>query len=429
MSMPPYPAYKKSELTTLGDVPLHWNIKRFRRLADIQNGRDYKSVMADDGFPVIGSGGEFAKASEYLFKGESVLLGRKGTIDRPLYVNGPFWTVDTMFYTTIKPDVCAKFLYYCALTIPFGMYSTSTALPSLTQADLSNVVFAVPAYSEQQSIAAFLDREIAKIDALITEQEKLLVLLAEKRQATISRAVTRGLDPNAPFKSSGAGWLGEIPSHWTIKKVKRLVVSIEQGWSPQCENYPVEGNEEWGVLKVGCVNGGVFNAGENKKLPPELEPIPAYSLREGDLLVSRANTRDLVGSAAVVPCDFDRLLLCDKLYRLRLDTSLCAPSFLAAYLATREARGQIELEATGASSSMLNIGQSVILDLLVPLPDVREQAEITGFLAVETAKLTQLSHGAEQTIALLKERCTALITAAVTGKIDVRNAVPEELAA
>jgi len=209
------------------------------------------------------------------------------------------------------------------------------------------------------------------------------------------------------YKNSGFEWLGEIPDHWEIIRLKRITRSFEQGWSPQCESFPVEAPAEWGVMKVGCVNGGVFRPTENKKLPVELEPLPHYSLRRGDLLISRANTRELVGSAAVVREDFDNLLLCDKLYRLRTgDFSLSA--YLAYYLGTWQTRSQIELEATGASSSMLNIGQSAILELPMPLPRQTERANIVAFLDRETAKIDALIAEQERLIALLAEKRQAI---------------------
>jgi type I restriction enzyme S subunit len=135
MNFPRYSNYKDSGVEWLGDVPEHWEAMQFKRLASIQNGRDYKHIetIGNDGYPVIGSGGEFARATEYLFSGEALLLGRKGTIDRPLYINGSFWVVDTMFYTVVNKKAVTKYLYYCALTIRFDLYSTSTALPSMTQ--------------------------------------------------------------------------------------------------------------------------------------------------------------------------------------------------------------------------------------------------------------------------------------------------------
>lgn len=427
MSLAPYTEYEDSGIGSLGNVPAHWRVVRLKHMATIQNGRDYKDVEAEmGGYPVFGSGGEFARATGYLHNGESVLLGRKGTIDRPLYINGPFWTADTMFYTVVSPTTSAKYLYYCALTIRFDLYSTNTALPSMTQADLSGIHFAVPCLAEQQAIVAFLDTETSKIDALVSEQEKLIGLLAEKRQATISHAVTKGLNPNAPMKDSGVEWLGKVPEHWAINRIKHLTATFEQGWSPQCEGYPVESESEWGVLKVGCVNGGVFRSEQNKALPIELDALPNLSINKGDLLISRANTRELVGSAAVPLQDYPNLMLCDKLFRARFAPETCEPKFVAHFLGTGMARSQIELAASGASSSMVNIGQSTILELEVAVPALAEQQQIVKFLDEETECLDKLAVQAKRGIALLQERRSALISAAVTGKIDVRQAVQQE---
>ena len=215
-------------------------------------------------------------------------------------------------------------------------------------------------------------------------------------------------------------WLGEVPAHWEVRKLKHLAHSIEQGWSPQCEGVPADIDSDWGVLKVGCVNGGTFNPFDNKLLPPDMEPIPALSLRSGDLLVSRANTRDLVGSAAVVDRDYPRLMLCDKLYRIRFAKNRCRPHFVSCYFGTDVVRAQIELSATGASSSMLDIGQSTIMDLVIALPPLGEQGELVSYLERELAKLDTLIAEAQRAIELLQERRAALISAAVTGQIDVR---------
>jgi type I restriction enzyme S subunit len=279
----------------------------------------------------------------------------------------------------------------------------------------------VPPLAEQTAIAAFLDRETAKIDGLVAEQRRLMELLKEKRQAVISHAVTKGLNPHAPLKPSGIEWLGDVPKHWELTKIKRLARSIEQGWSPQCEGFPAETENEWGILKVGCVNGGTFNPSENKLLPPELEPIPSLAIVCGDLLISRANTRELVGSAAVAQQDFPKLMLCDKLYRLRFSPALCCPRFLSRYLGSTAIRGQIELGATGASASMVNIAQSAIMELAIAAPPFEEQREIVASLDHELAKLDTLTAEAQRAIDLLQERRTALISAAVTGQIDVRH--------
>jgi type I restriction enzyme S subunit len=416
----PYPKYKPSGVEWLGDVPDGWEVVQLKNFVNIQNGADHKHVEQADGYPVMGSGGIFAYASEFLYDGESVLLGRKGTIDKPLHVTGRFWTVDTMYWTKINPSASGRFTYYTALTIPFGYYSTNTALPSMTKGNLASHLVAKPPLPEQHQIAAFLDRECGKLDALQAKQERLIELLKEKRQALISHAVTRGLDPTAKLKPSGIEWLGDVPEHWRVTRLKFHVSRFEQGWSPQCEGRNKE-DGEIGVLKVGCVNGGNFRVEEHKALPPELEPRLQYSLKRGDLLISRANTRELVGSAAVVDRDHDDILLCDKLYRLRFHRGV-SEIYLSHFLGTSEVRQQIELDATGASASMVNIGQDCIRELNLALPPLAEQRAIVAHLDEKCGKIDQLKAKAERGIELLKERRSALISAAVTGKIDVRQA-------
>ncbi len=186
---------RDSGVEWIGEVPEHWLNMSLKRLAAICNGKDYKDVADDDGdYPVMGSGGEFARASSYLFTGESVLLGRKGTIDKPLYINGPFWAVDTMFYTEIPSHAFPKFVYYLALNIPFGRYSTNTALPSMTGEVLSSHQIAAPNFDEQKAIANFLDRETTRIDTIITKTQHSIDLLKERRSAFITAAVTGQID-------------------------------------------------------------------------------------------------------------------------------------------------------------------------------------------------------------------------------------------
>ena len=277
-----------------------------------------------------------------------------------------------------------------------------------------------PPLPEQIAIAAFLDRETAKIDGLVAEQRRLIKLLREKRQAVISHAVTKGLNPAAPLKPSGIDWLGDVPEGWEVMPVKYQIQAIEQGWSPQCDGFPaIEG--EWGVLKVGCVNGGEFRSTENKALPDELTPLPDLALKRGDILISRANTRELVGGAAMVPVDFPTLMICDKLYRLRVRPDVIVPEYLVLGLSSSHARNEIELEASGASASMVNIPQGTILNMKLPVPPLQVQKSIVAFVASAKSNFDTLTLTAFSAIALLQERRAALISATVTGKIDVRR--------
>jgi type I restriction enzyme S subunit len=221
------------------------------------------------------------------------------------------------------------------------------------------------------------------------------------------------------YKDSGVEWLGEVPEGWEVQKVKHLVLSIEQGWSPQCEGAPAQ-EDEWGVLKVGCVNGGIFDPTENKLLPSEMEPDSKLAVAAGDLMISRANTRELVGSAAVAERYYPKLMICDKLYRLRFRPSHCSPRFVSYYLGCDAVRGQIELSATGASSSMLNIGQSTILDLSIAAPPFENQLSIVEFLGRELQKIEELVAEQQRLMELLKEKRQAVISHAVTKGLNPR---------
>lgn len=220
------------------------------------------------------------------------------------------------------------------------------------------------------------------------------------------------------YKHSGVERLGNVPEHWEVVPVKRCLKSITQGWSPQCENHPAVAGQ-WGVLKVGCVNGGSFDPSENKALPSTLDPIPELSIRRRDVLLSRANTRELVGSVAVAERDYERLMLCDKLYRLRVDERRCDAAFLTSSLSTPAAREVIEATATGASSSMLNIGQAAITGMFIAVPPLKEQQALVVFIQAEAAKIDALIEEQRLLIELLREKRQAVISHAVTKGLDL----------
>ena len=182
---------KDSGVEWIGKVQEHWEVKKIKAFAKINNGLDYKAVIAEEGYPVYGSGGQFAYANTYLYDGEAVLLGRKGTIDKPLYINDKFWTVDTMFYSVCNNKVSTKFFYYCCCSIiPFQYYSTSTALPSMTQSDILNHKVTFPSLKEQYQIADYLDKQTAKIDQAIALKTAHIEKLKEYKSVLINDVVT-----------------------------------------------------------------------------------------------------------------------------------------------------------------------------------------------------------------------------------------------
>ena len=448
MSFPAYPANKESGVEWLGEVPGHWNVTPLKFSASCNDAvlpdstdEDYeiKYVEISDVNEISGITGstsyKFSDApsrARRMLQDGDVLISTVRTYLRAIapVVTPPENLIASTGFAVIRPRkgiLDGTFLGYL-LRAEWWISeviarSVGVSYPAINASDLIGLNVPVPAWHEQIQIARFLDHETARIDALIEEQQCLVELLKEKRQAVISHAVTKGLDPKVPMKDSGVEWLGEVPAHWELTAVKFVVESMSQGWSPQCDNYPAQ-DGEWGVLKVGCVNGGVFNPAENKRLPEELEPDASLAIKQGDLLISRANTRDLVGSAAVAVSDYPWLMLCDKIYRLRLNAKRVAPELLALYLGSSAPRSQIELAASGASDSMQNISQSVVMDMPLPLPPVGEQEAILRFLRDTLKHSDELVEDVTIQRRLLQERRSALISAAVTGKIDVRGWQP-----
>ena len=290
---------------------------------------------------------------------------------------------------------------------------------TLSQSDLMKEEVWLPPADNQKTIADFLDRKTAAIDALIDKKRKLLDLLAEKRAALINQAVTKGLDPTVPMKDSGIPWIGEVPAHWEVMQLRRTLKGIEQGWSPQCEARPVSG-DEWGVLKAGCTAGGIFRPFKHKALPADLEPRPHLRVRCGDLIMSRASgSPDIVGSAALVGPLHHRLLLSDKLFRLREDDGYVLPEFLVLALGSRSARSQIENAISGAEGLANNLPQARLKEVVVVCPPVKEQRTIATTVDNGLASSLRLADSLAASIERFQEYRQALITAAVTGQMEV----------
>lgn len=323
-----------------------------------------------------------------------------------------------------EDSVHPRFLYWC-LASPetaqqWTVLASGVTRVGLRQGDIGKLEVPVPSLESQSEIANFLDRETAQIDELIAKQERLIELLAAKRQAVITHSVTKGLDPNAPMKPSGIPWLGGIPAHWTITRLKFTLRRIEQGVSPQADAVPADSGY-WGVLKSGCVNGGDFTEKENKQLPIEYVIDPAIAIKVGDLLVSRASgSPKLVGSAARVRSLSNRLILSDKTFRF-VPASNTDPDFLEWFLNSRPYREQVEGSISGAEGLANNISTAALKNIRLAVPPLVEQKRISTDLRQKITALEHLEQSARKAVDLLRERRSALISAAVTGKLAVTS--------
>ncbi|EIA7158163.1 restriction endonuclease subunit S [Campylobacter upsaliensis] len=182
--------FKNSGIAYLGLIPHHWEVRRMKFMASIHNGREQTEIADENGiYPIYGSGGILGKSMYFIYDKPSVLLGRKGTIDKPLFVEEPFWTIDTMFYTSISKIVLPKYFYYLCLTIDFQFYISGSAIPSMTQYDLANISFALPPLQEQKQIANFLDEKCEKINSAIEKTKKQIELVKEYKNTLINEAV------------------------------------------------------------------------------------------------------------------------------------------------------------------------------------------------------------------------------------------------
>jgi type I restriction enzyme S subunit len=355
----------------------------------------------------------YAQAPEIQLRTNDVLVMKDGAaMGKLAYVDnlpGPAClNSHLLLFRPLEGRFVPRFLYYVLRSPLFqefiGIEATGTTFLGVSQESIRTFPLPLPAIHQQTAIADFLDRETARLDALVAEKERWLELLAEKRRALITHAVTRGLRNES------------LP----LIRLKWLLDGIDAGFTPDSYNYPADEGQH-GVLKSGCVNGGIFDPDENKLLADNVEPPDSLKVNRGDILMSRASgSSALIGSVARVHKQpGPTLYLSDKTFRLRVKESDCDGGFLVWAMGSTFLREQLSQIISGAEGLAKNIPQSEIRELLMPHPPLTEQRAIVAHISAETGKIDALRAATERTIALLKERRAALIAAVVTGKIQV----------
>jgi type I restriction enzyme S subunit len=449
MSFPRYPKYKASGVEWLGEVPEHWEVKRLKSACRFFGGgtpsrenpaywngaipwvspKDMKSEFIGSTEESISSAGVEASAATLLEVGHALLVVRSGILQHtiPVAIN----TVAVAVNQDIRalrfdkelcdPRFFLRWVQGLNDRLLLEWSKQGATVESIEHVLLANSPICLPPLAEQRAIALFLDRETKKIDELVAEQERLIELLKEKRQAVISHAVTKGLDPAAPMKPSGVEWLGDVPAHWEVKRLKQVAV-IQSGIA-KGKDYGTVRTVSVPYLRVANVQDGYVDLDEVASIEIPAADIERFAVRKGDVLMNEGGDWDKLGRGCVWEGQVAPCVHQNHVFVVRPGAAL-DPAWLSLF--SGSAAGQYHFARhSKQSTNLASISSTNLMELPVPVPPLRQQADVGREIAKQCASVSALMREAESAITLLQERRSALISAAVTGQIDVRNAVPE----
>ncbi len=422
---------KDSGIEWIGLIPKDWEVTKLKYLAKICNGKEQSLVLDENGkYPILGTGGVFGRSNKFLYNKPSVLLGRKGTIDKPKYIEEPFWTVDTLFYTEIKNIINYKLFFYLCKTINFGYYSTQTALPSMTQEDLSTVPFViVKKIKEQTKIANFLDQKTSEFDNMISKKESIINKLEEAKKSLISETVTGKVKivnneiiqrDKIEMKDSGIEWIGFIPKEWIIGKLKYYLESGRTGIriGPFGSSLKLEEMNEYYPIKVygqeNLINED-FNLGHRFINEDKFREMCQYQVFYKDILISMMGT---IGKSMVTPENIEKGIIDSHLIKIRVNEIKISPYYLNFIIRySSYVKEQLNLNSKGSIMSGLN--STIIKNLILFVPSIEEQTKIANFLDQKTSEFDNMIEKQKRIIKKIKEAKQSLISEAVTGKIKI----------
>lgn len=444
MRYTPFSRYRASEVDWLGELPAHWKVQRLSYVVDCLDGvriplngeeRSYRQGQ----FPYWGANGIVDYVDDWLFDEPLVLLGEDGApfldpnASVASFVDGKIWVNNHAHVLRPRSPIDGRFLTYALNQTRYAAFIDGSTRDKLTQGQMNAIPVPCPPSPEQRAIANFLDSQTAKLDTLIAKKRALIEKLKEKRAALISRTVTRGLppdaaraaglDPNPPLKPSGVEWIGDVPEHWSKpQKLSRLVdarrnslVNGPFGSDLLTSEFTGDGVP---VVYIRDISGGAYRRRSDVHVTPEkAKQLDFCRVDPGDVLVAKVG--DPPGAAAVYPEGEPPAIVTQDVIRIRVDRSRVAPVFLAYYLNSASGRGLIDDIAI--ESTRMRVSLDDYRSGMCPLPPLEEQRAVAGYLDQEVAKMDQLSSNVQLAIERLQEYRTALITAAITGKIDVRE--------
>ena len=435
----PYPSYKNSGVEWLGDAPSEWDVTRnktafnFKKFLVGENSKDFNLLSLTLNGIILrdmesGKGKFPAEFNTYQKVNKEDLVFCLFDIDetpRTIGISNFNGMITGAYNVVVCNDTTAipMFIYYYYLAIDYynGLKPFYTGLRKVVRAEtFLNINLALPPLSEQQAIADFLDNATSKIDTLIAKQQELIKLLKEKRQAVISHAVTKGLDPNVLMKDSGVEWLGDVPSGWGVSPLKRIS-SIMGGYAFQTTDFIDEGIQ---IIKISNVYQSKFHI---DRQPTFVSPSFAknhndFVVGTGDLIISLTGTLGKRDYGFAVTIDIQgEYLLNQRVAKITPKKNITSNRYLS-YLMKSEPY-LVQIYALPSGTKQANLSNDNVLSAICGIPPLREQKQIADYLEKKTAQIDTLVDKAKQSIELLKEKRVAIISAAVTGKIDVRGVV------
>ncbi len=402
---------KHSGVDWLGDIPAHWSLAQLKRFVHVNNGREVPTEInqCEDAVPVYGSGGIFKYTDTFLYDGEAVMFGRKGTLGKPIYVNKKFWTVDTMYYLTFSDELFAKFNYYQLVAFDWEPHITQTALPSIVASEIISCKFAVPPIDEQREIAAYLDDKCGRIDSVIAKTVAAVAEYKKLKQAIITRAVTRGIRANRTLKHSGIEWLGDIPDHWNVSKIKYLFSIIGGNGFPEM----LQGNTvgDYPFCKVSDINGAAdyVDTASNWVTQSIVDDNRFNVIPTGSILMAK------IGAALT------------KNHRKINTIQCCIDNNTQALVPRRDDDIRylfylskcIDMSWFDNNSTVPSVNNTKLLNFFVTVPPIDEQREIAAYLDEKTSAIDSLVAKKNQLVAELERLKKSLIFEYVTGKKEV----------
>jgi type I restriction enzyme S subunit len=441
MSFPRYPKYKPSGVEWLGAVPEGWEVTALKRGYAVTLGKMLQPEQTnptDTLWPYLRAANiqwNGVDASDIkqmwlsprdrdqlgLIKGD-LLVSEGGDVGRSCVWQDELeecYFQNSVNRVRSRRGNSNRYLYYWMSVIKDKGYvdvlCNKSTIAHFTAEKVAAVPVPFPPLPEQTAIAEFLDRERGKIDELVAEQRRLMELLKEKRQAVISHAVTKGLNPNAPMKPSRIEWLGDVPDYWETRTIAKASSKITNGYVGPTRDILVESGTPY--IQATHIKKGRVNFDDGYYVTPEWSKSHAKSiLAEGDVLIVQTGAG--TGDVGLVSCN-EVGFNCHALIIVVSLKELLSGAYLAAVLQSEYGHQKLESIQTGGMHPHLNCGNVKFVE--IPLPPVAEQTAIIKFLETETSKFDALTAEAQRAIDLLQERRTALISAAVTGQIDVRQ--------